>query len=344
MADVTSSPRHARYATVKALIADNPLLLAIAGIGFAVSFQTIARAAEARHMPGWPILYPVLLDCTILALVIEARRAVDDGRSDLVPRLLAWLFAGFTLYVNAHGSAAGDWVGIALHVAAPVSWVVFLELSRWRKVRRARAEKTDRLPLARWLFTPWRTLGMKKRMVLHHVTSYRVAVAREEALLLAKDLVRAAAGRRWRKTAPALLRHHLATGTLPETVSSVAASAVYGTMPAMAEPVSEWVTDALTQTTRMAVKVKQERRVIETAATVSAESQPAAQPAGQTAGRKAVRTRAEKAAEVRRLLSDDTQRTRPEIAAEVGVSVATVSRIKREMPTPLHGRREAVAK
>lgn len=327
-----------RLTALRSMARENPLLLAIAGIGFAVSFQTIARVATQQHMPGWPVLYPVLIDLGILGMVVEARKAIEDRRSDAVPRLLAWVLAAFTIYVNAHGSPAGDWVGVTLHVAAPGLWVAFLELTRWRKLRKARAGKPEGIPLARWAFMPVRTLGMKKRMIVHHVLSYPVAVAREEALMLAVDLVRAETGRRWRKTAPAVLRHHLSTGTLPEAVSRAAEGAAYGTMPSMAEPVSAWVIDALTQATRTAVKVKAEKHAIE--ASVQASESPATDsaPARQTARHAPGGSRAVKHARVRRLLTDNPGMTREEVARKAGVSVSTVDRIKRDMPTPLRPR------
>ena len=91
-----------------ALVRDNPVLPVIAAIGFAVSFQTIAGLAKTQHMPGWPVLYPVLIDVFLLGVIIEARKASDDGRSDVVPRVIAWALAAFTVYVNAHGAPAGE--------------------------------------------------------------------------------------------------------------------------------------------------------------------------------------------------------------------------------------------
>lgn len=331
-------PARSRFAIARALVADNPLLLPIAGIGFAVSFQTIARLAALQQMPGWPVLYPILIDVGFLAAIVEARKAIDDGRSDLAPRLLAWGLGALTLYVNAHGSPAGDWLGLTLHVAAPALWIAFLELSRWRKVRKAAAAKMDRIPLARWLFMPTRTLRMKRRMVIHNVRSYPVAVAREEALLLARGLVRAASGRkwRWRKTAPALMRHHLATGTLPEAVGRLAMTASSGVMPAMAEPVTEWVAQALTQTARMAVKVAAEKRVIEASAAAQEPVTETVAPPRQTARQKSSGGKGKTTAKVRRLLAQTNPRlTREEVARKAGVSVSTVDRVKRAAPSPL---------
>lgn len=331
MSDMTP-PRHARFTAARALVAGNPLLVVIAGIGFAVSFQTIAHLATVQHMPGYPVLYPVLIDVGFLAAVIEARHAIEDDRSDIAPRALAWLLGALTIYVNAHGSPAGDWLGLTLHVSGPALWIAFLELTRWRKIRRASGRR-ERIPVARWLADwPWHTAGMWRRMVVHRVDSYAVACAREEALLLARDLVRASLGRRWRRKAPALLRNHLRTGTLPAGVSEAAASAGYGyAMPSMAEPVSEWITAALTSSAKVAAKVRAEKRVIEASEQAAAD----APVKRQTAGRKPVSAREAKRAKVRRLLTDGTPRTVPEVARLAGVSESTVERVKRELPTPL---------
>jgi DNA invertase Pin-like site-specific DNA recombinase len=85
----------------------------------------------------------------------------------------------------------------------------------------------------------------------------------------------------------------------------------------------------------MAVTVERKKRVIEASAA------PSGQPATEGAARsrpKASGSRAVKAAKVRRLLTDSTDLTREEVARKAGVSVSTVDRIKRDMPTPLHRR------
>jgi hypothetical protein len=259
--DGMATPKHARLGAAWSLFTENPLLLLIAGIGFSVSFQTIRAEAVAQHMPGNPLLYPLLFDALFLGFTIEARKAIDDGRSDLVPRALAWAAGVFTIYVNAHGAPARDWLGIILHVSAPCAWIAFLELTRWRKLRRKRAERQDGIPLARWVAEPVRTLGMRKRMVVHNITSYPVAVAREEARLLAIDVARASLGRRWKRHAPAVLRHHLTNGTLPAEVAQACEAATYG-RPAIAEPAEQWVTDALAAPERAAARLRREKAAI----------------------------------------------------------------------------------
>lgn len=338
MPDMTK-PKHARLDAAWGLLSENPVLLAIAVIGFFVSFQTIAREAHAQHMPGWPQLYPLLFDALFLGFTIEGRKAIDDGRSDLVPRVLAWGAGAFTLYVNVHGSPAHDWLGIALHAAAPCAWIAFLELTRWRKLRRKRAERQDGIPLARWLAEPFRTLGMRKRMVVHNVTSYPVAVAREEARLLAIDLTRASLGRRWKHHAPAVLRHHLRNGTLPTPLAQACEMASYS-QPAVAEPAEEWVTDALASRDRAVAKVRASKRAAEASVTVPGDASVAAAPVRQPARQNGVSVREQKRLKVVKLLTDDPALPRKDVAKRAGVSESTVDRVKATMPASLDEARQ----
>src|ERR1017187_9040233 len=121
---ITDMGTHSRLSKLGALAADNPALIGVAGIGFAVSFQTISRLAVTHHLPGWPVLYPLGIDVGILALIIESRKAIAARRSDLVPRVLAWVLAALTIYVNAHGAPAHDWLGPGLHGGLAPLWVL----------------------------------------------------------------------------------------------------------------------------------------------------------------------------------------------------------------------------
>ena len=252
--------KHARASRLADLVAGNPALLGVAAIGFTVSFQTIAALAAAHHLPGWPVLYPILIDVGLLAMIIESRRAIDARRSDLAPRVLAWALIGLTLYVNAHGAPPHDWLGRALHVTGPALWAALLELTRWRKLAKRRAGQGDRIPRARWLIAPWRTLGMRRRMIEHNVTSYPVACAREEARLAAISLMPAVWGRDWKRTAPALLRHHLASGTLPSGLAASCSAAAAGYIPATGELAEDWVTSAKAATARVSARARRDER------------------------------------------------------------------------------------
>lgn len=325
-----------RMSAAWALIRDNPVLPLIAAIGFAVSFQTIAGLAKAQHMPGWPVLYPVLIDVFLLGVAIEARRASADDRSDLVPRLIAWALAAFTVYVNAHGAPAGDWVGVALHIAAPVAWITFLELARWRKLRRAPSRR-DRIPVARWLLSPLPSAGMYRRMVLCNVTSYPVACAREEARMLAIDLTAAVYGKRWKREAPAVLRHQLRAGTLPDDVSRLCEMASSGMRPAVTGPVEEWIAGTQRQRATAVARARREARVIEQAGDAPPGA-PVAAPVKRASRtrQKAPSDRAAKRAKAERLLRANPAMSRAELVEKTGVSERTADRIRAQMPRHLH--------
>jgi hypothetical protein len=322
---------HEKLGRLAALASDNPALLGVAGIGFAVSFQTIAKLAHAHGLPGWSPLYPVGIDVGILALITESRKAIDANRSDLVPRLLAWCLAGLTIYVNAHGAAPHDWLGRALHVVMPALWVAFLELTRWRKLGRRSGEKRDRIPLAHWLASPLPTFFMWRRMVLRNVRSYALAVELEDARRFARDLARAHYGRCWKRQAPRVLTARIRAGRLGDDVQCAASG--YGTG-GWDLAVRTMVLSAVTEGDKLTVSVRQERRRIDRQDEQSGDRQPLPPKTV----RKAVSETARKRARIERLLKVTPPLTTAEIVARSGASESTVQRVRRETSGPADDR------
>jgi Protein of unknown function (DUF2637) len=311
-------------------LVDNPLLLAVAAIGFSVSFQTISGEAAAHGLPGWPPLYPIGIDAGILALILEARKLAALKRSDLVPRILAWGLAIGTIYINIHGSPPHDWLGRAMHAIMPALWIVFLELTRWRQRAGIRkADKADPIPLARWLLDPAGTARLKRRMVTQNVLSYRTAVALNDARLFMRDLARAHYGGRWGywRLAPSLLRTNIRKGRVGDDVTRAVTEAVrFGRTGGWEAVVIKAVTDAVTRGDELAGAVRQKRRQEPARA---ATPEPATAPR-QNPPRQPATTRQAGRAKAERLLADGTPRTEEQVAALSGVSVRTVQRIKGE--------------
>lgn len=336
---MTAMPKHAATLAAKsrALVADNPLLLGVAGIGFSVSFQTIAREATAHHLPGWPVLYPLGIDIGILSLILEARKLVALRRSDIVPRVLAWLLTAFTIYANVHGSPPHDWLGRGLHAVMPCLWVVFLELTRRRQLADIRkAAKADPIPAARWLFSPWRTLRLKRRMVLHEVPSYRQAAALELARLHMLGLARAHFGRRWQREAPALLRARIRSGALGDDVTAAVTESVRaGRSGGWEQAVRDAVTRAVTEGDKLTADVRQERQRIEKTNEVPVTRQKASQPARQKSATSPATKRARARAKATAILTDNPATPLADVAARSGVSERTAQRIKSGLPTRL---------
>lgn len=331
------------FTTLRQTVSDNTLLVACAVIGFAVSYQTISQQAVQHGLPGRPELYPILIDAGILAMANEARKAIADHRSDLLPRTFAWVLAGFTLYINVHGAPPHDWVGRGLHVVAPLLWIAFLELARWRRVKRARAERGDRIPLARWLLAPRRTASMKRRMVLNRVTSYPVASAREEARVVAIGLADAYWPGGWQTLAPPLLALYLNTGTLPSDVAAACENAANGFgVSRVGETVEAWIG----RERELMVKAIRQRTPPDRTSDVPAEvtaTAPKTASARSTRGRKprqkkprmsvAERTEAYKLAGD--MLAADPPPKLKEVAAATGLSVRSLTRHRQVDGSPM---------
>jgi len=263
---------HARAGVLASVVRENPLLVAVAGIGFSVSYQTIAGLATRHHMPGPAVLYPIGIDVGILAMIAEALHLIREGRSDFVPRLLAWLLAGFTIYVNVHGSPAGDWVGSGLHVVMPALWVAGLELVRHRRVAQARA---DGIPAKRWIAAPFTTAALWLRMQRDGITSYALALEMEQARLFARDLIRAAPGE-YRPERSSLLCKRIRSGRLTEAVrKAVSGSLAHDYAAGWEDAVTEWVTTALALPAHLVANLENTRAAIARSASADVPAVPA---------------------------------------------------------------------
>jgi Protein of unknown function (DUF2637) len=338
--------KHARLSRARELAAQPRVLLGaviVAGClgltvpAFAVLFLTVTRLLRP-WFGHWAWTVPI---CTETGYVVVY---LADLLMEMCERPVRWLrfvplpFVAASLWLNVY-AADGHLAAMVGHAVVTVTFFGTLAVAKMaaRRLIRARgdAPKRDAIPLSRWLASR-RTIGMWKRMVLQDVMSYPVAVAREEARMLAIDLVRASCGRRWKRKVPALLRHHLVTGTLPSDLAQACEAASYGRA-VIDGPAEKWVTDALTAGTRTAAKVKAEKRVIEReAAAADATPKPAAKPrqrTGQRRGTSRGTTQADKRAIVLSALADNPERTDVDIAAAAGVSAKTVSRYRN---SPLH--------
>jgi len=310
---------HARVDGLAGVVRENPLLAAVAGIGFSVSFQTIAKLAHTHGLPGPGVLYPIGIDVGILALIAEGLHLIREGRSDFIPRALAWVLTGFTIYVNVQGSRPGDGVGEALHAVMPALWVICLELVRHRRVTGTRS---DGIPSGRWVAAPWPTLTLWVRMRRDGITSYPLALELEQARLFARDLIRATP-EEYRPPRSSLVCKRIRSGRLREDVrKAIAASLADEWAPGWEGPVTDWVTDALGLSGRLAASLENARRDVtraaleatpEPVAEAAAEVSPAAAPetTSQTRPKPSVKRAPERAQKVALKLTAAKSRSMP---------------------------------
>lgn len=304
---------HARASGLAGVVRENPLLAGVAGIGFSVSFQTVAHIATQQHMPGPPVLYPVGIDIGILALITEALHLIRDKRSDFVPRVLAWILTGFTIYVNVHGSPAGDWLGESLHVVMPALWVVCLELVRHRRVSAARA---DGIPLGRWVAAPLPTLTLWLRMKRDGITSYPLALEMEQARLFARDLIRAAP-RQYRPRRSSLICKRIRSGRLREDVrKAITASIGSEWAPGWEETVTEWVTTALALPEYLVASLENTRRDVAREVSQSAVGDDPRSDSGEVSGSASGHDSADRSGDTSRNASASTPRKRRLVPAK----------------------------
>ncbi len=189
----------------------------LAGVG---SFSAVAAVAQA-HGFEHPGQVPLVVDLGIFALILADLLLTWLGMPFAPLRWLPWLFVIATVWFNAAASW-GDPLGMAMHAAAPVLLVTWVEAVRHATRTRARMAQRRHIegsPLGRWLLFPIATARLWRVQQLWHVTSYADALALERRRLLAIARMRAEHGRLWRWKAPVMERLVLRFGLEAEAAT-----------------------------------------------------------------------------------------------------------------------------
>ncbi|GAA2614189.1 hypothetical protein GCM10010411_56390 [Actinomadura fulvescens] len=205
-----------------AAIAITPLILLLAALGGAGSFTTVRDMARPWFGDlAW--IVPIGLDVGILALLAWDLLAEYVGLPWPMLRWTAWAFIAATVTVNS-AAAGGDLIGIIMHAAMPVLFIIVVEgvrhlISRWTGL--AAGTRIEPIPKARWLLAPISTALLWRRMVLWHITSYRHGLTAEYRHLLAVAELQEQHGRwTWRWRAP--LGERLSLRRLPAETNGLA--------------------------------------------------------------------------------------------------------------------------
>jgi hypothetical protein len=174
------------------------------------------------------------VDLGIFALILADLLLTWLGMPFGPLRWLPWVFVGATVWFNAAASW-GDPLGMAMHAAAPVLLVTWVEAVRHATRMRARMAQRRHIeasPLGRWLLAPVATARLWRVQQLWHVTSYHDALALERHRLLAIARMRAEHGRLWRWKAPVMERLVLRFGLEAEAATPAPPASDLGPMPA----------------------------------------------------------------------------------------------------------------
>ncbi|WP_406076909.1 DUF2637 domain-containing protein [Streptomyces virginiae] len=188
----TVDRRGARWLAAAALIGMIPVTI----IGFAASYTTLAKMAEAAGFAAWLAPWiPIGIDGAIIGflaldLYLTGRRIpwplLRFGAHAMTAAAVVINAAGGTVVKEAaEGAQVAGPVRVLWHALMPVLFVVGVEGARRLIVHAAQLEDgtaSDRVPLHRWVLSPVRTGRLYRRMRLAVVRSYPEMVEREQAL------------------------------------------------------------------------------------------------------------------------------------------------------------------
>lgn len=168
----------ARYA-LPAAFGATAVLGALGAIG---SFAKVSASAELHHIdPTW--LLPIGVDGAIAVFTALDLALAREGKRVGWLRWFAWGLIGATVALNVAGET--DAFGFVAHAALPLLWAATVEAAKAAMVSRATAAP-DRIPLGRWLYAPWPTLRLHRRMRVWGITSYAEALELERRRVLAR--------------------------------------------------------------------------------------------------------------------------------------------------------------
>ncbi|MGW3747141.1 DUF2637 domain-containing protein [Streptomyces sp. NPDC005146] len=158
-------------------------------IGFAMSYDTLAQVALSwgfsDELAPW---FPVGVDASIIAFLALDLYLIRKNTPWPLLRMAAHAMTGATIWFNAssQGPIQADPVKAASHGVMPVLFVIGVEAARRLIIQKARLEAgtaADRIPLHRWILSPFATPRFYRRMRLHGVTSYLEMIRRQQELI-----------------------------------------------------------------------------------------------------------------------------------------------------------------
>lgn len=158
-------------------------------IGFAMSYSTLATVARSwgfsQELAPW---FPIGVDASIIAFLALDLYLIRKSTPWPLLRMAAHAMTGATIWFNAssQGHIVDDPVRAASHGIMPFLFVIGVEAARRLIIQKAKLEAgtaADRIPLHRWILSPFATPRFYRRMRLHGVTSYPEMIRRQQELI-----------------------------------------------------------------------------------------------------------------------------------------------------------------
>lgn len=267
----------------------------IAGIGFVGSYKAVRDLAREQGFGWFSDIFPIGIDAGIVVLLALDMLLTWKRIPFPLLRQVAWLLTAATIAFNA-ASAWPRPLGVGMHAAIPVLFIVIVEASRHAVGRIAdiTADKhIEPVRITRWLLAPAPTFRLWRRMKLWELRSYEEVIRREQDRLVYRVRLRAKYGRNWRAKAPvgAMIPLRLTKYGVPLKTSATATVAICAgpkgilpvpaVAPRPAAPVTaEIATDIAT------VTVQERHEATATAATEAPQGNPAKRHRSATAAAK----------------------------------------------------------
>ncbi|MDT0484508.1 DUF2637 domain-containing protein [Streptomyces doebereineriae] len=176
----------------------------IAGIGFAGSYAAVRELAVKKGFGTFAYVFPIGIDAGICVLLALDLLLTWIRITFPLLRQTAWLLTAATIAFNGAASW-GDPLGVAMHAALPVLFVVAVEAARHATGRITDITADTHIEgvrLSRWILSPAPTFLLWRRMKLWELRSYEQVIRLERDRLVYQSSLRSRFGRAWRRKAP----------------------------------------------------------------------------------------------------------------------------------------------
>jgi hypothetical protein len=193
----------------------------VGGLGFAVSFDSVSRAAERWGFTE-PWMLPAGIDIAIPVFTVANLLLIRMGMPLAWVRWVPWGLTLVTCVLNV-ASGSSVWAKVA-HGTMPLLWVVLSEIAAHVyavRVGIATGTQMEKIRRSRWFLAFPSTFALWRRMVLWEVIDYRRALELEKARQLFRARLREQYGRGWRRKASHQTRVLLKLGETPQEPAPV---------------------------------------------------------------------------------------------------------------------------
>ncbi|MGW7598134.1 DUF2637 domain-containing protein [Streptomyces antimycoticus] len=156
--------------------------IVLGAIGFAGSYESLKALAFDKGFGDFSPWFPIGTDAGIVVLLALDLYLIHRNAPWPLLRFLAHGLTGATIWFNA-ASAMPDQLAAGMHAVLPILFVTAIEAARRLVIKaanlRAGKTKSEGVPLHRWVFAPFSSFAMHRRMRLWETGSYARTVKLE---------------------------------------------------------------------------------------------------------------------------------------------------------------------